>query len=228
MPKPEYKGDSSWKQQRGTSFGTDEEGKDWIELTFRGKSDLALSFREQYSKGTDCPEPGFSHCKLLSPPDIEEESIAFSYAILRFEGASPLSGTFEGTDATIEHSTQEADLTFTHFTNGQKLDVVFRYHRVIVTASYIKATRPTSTRYNSELDKHAEGNGVLELIADVKVPDGAHHYKYIKRNKAKYYKVDQWSTVSNWTETAPGIYEVKEEHSKFLTILDDVDVGIKK
>ncbi|MAK37453.1 MAG: hypothetical protein CMC15_14955, partial [Flavobacteriaceae bacterium] len=84
-----------------------------------------------------------------------------------------------------------------------------------------------STRYNSELDKHAEGNGILEPIADVKIPLGAHHFEFIKNNKDKYYEVDQWSVVSNWTETASGIYEVKEEHSKFLTP-KDADVRINQ
>ena len=223
MPQPEYKGSSAtWKQQRGTSFGTDEDGKDWIELIFRGKSELSLSFREQYPKGIDCPEPGFSHCKLLIPPQIDEDGVAFSRTTLRFEGPSPLSGTFEGTDAVIEHATQEAELSIQIHVNKEAQQAIYRYHRVIVTAQYIKNTRPTSTRYNSELDKHSDDD--VKPVADIKVPAAL---PFDKLNKKEHYDIDQWSVISSWTEKSQGVFEVKEEHSKFLVPLQ-ADIRLNK
>ena len=224
MPEPQYKGNTSWKIQRGTSFGTDDEGKDFIELNFRGRSDRALQFYAQYPKGTACPEPGFSHCKLLSPPNIDQDGIAFSTALLRFEGASPLSGNDEGTDATIDHSTQEAELICSAKINrSAKGKAIYKYHRVIVTAKYIKETRPSSTRYDSELNHHADD--LIYPIANVDVPDICLNYNELK--KSRDYKVATWSTIASYSETTPGVFEVSEEHTKYLVAIEDQIVNRK-
>jgi len=225
MPEPKYKGNTSWKIQRGTSFGTDEEGKDFIELNFRGRSDRALQFYAQYPKGTACPEAGFAHCKLLSPPNIDQDGIAFSTALLRFEGPSPLSGNDEGTDATIEFSTQEANLLLPCSINREAKNASYKYHRSIVTAKYIKETRPSATRYDSELNNIPDEQ--VKPVANVEVPKGCLNYDELKRkiNKddlGKHYEIKTWSTIATYSETTPGVFEVSEEHTKYLGHLDNI------
>lgn len=217
MPEPIYKGEAStWKQQRGTSFGTNEEGTDYVDLVYRGKSELAIMFRTQWTKGATCPEPGFSHCKLITPPEIREDGVAFSTATLRFEGPSPLSGTVDGTDATITHETQEAEfILYTRVFKGGKYqtssDAVYRYHRVVMTASYTSTTRPSGvTRYDTDLDHDPDPIPV----ADVKVPSGGALFSDLKKDSN--YFVKKWHVIKDWTESAPGVYEVNEEHCKFL------------
>jgi hypothetical protein len=223
MPEPSFKGNSDWKIQRGTRFGTDEEGKDFIELTFRGRSDRALHFYAQYPKGADCPEPGFQHCKLLHPPNIDQDGVAYSRATLRFEGPSPLSGNAEGTDATIEFSTQEANLACPSRINKETKKAVYKYHRAVITASYIRESRPTATRFDSELNNVPDDQ--VKPVADVDVPNGVLHYEELKRkiNKddiGKHYEIATWSVISSYSETTPGVFEVDEEHTKFLIPLD--------
>lgn len=224
MPEPSFKGNSDWKIQRGTSFGTDEDGKDFIELTFRGRSDRALHFYAQYPKGTDCPEPGFSHCKLLTPPNITQDGVAYSTATLRFEGPSPLSGNAEGTDATIEFSTQEANLICVCKVNREIKTAAYKYHRRIVTASYIRESRPTSTRYDSQLNHISDDQ--IKPVANVDVPKGCLDFSKLKRKiekgeTGKHYEIKTWSHVSGYSETTPGVFEVDEEHTKYLVALED-------
>jgi len=220
MPEPTFKGKAAnWKQQRGTSFGTNDEGTDWCEIVYRGQSETAVIWRTQWTKGTACPEPGFGHCKLLTPPEIREDGVAFSTATLRFEGPSPLSGTVEGTDATITHETQEAEfIIYTKIFKGgefqEKAEAVYRYHRVVMTASYTSTTRPTVTRYNTDLDHDPDP----APVADVKVPLGGVHFNKLK--VGDHYTVQKWHVIKDWTESAPGVFEVNEEHCKFLNGID--------
>ena len=225
MPEPSFKGNSDWKIQRGTRFGTDEEGKDYIELTFRGRSDRALHFYAQYPKGADCPEPGFQHCKLLHPPNIDQDGVAYSRATLRFEGPSPLSGNAEGTDPSIDFSTQEANLVCVCKVNREIKKAVYKYHRAIITASYIRESRPTATRFDSELNNIPDDQ--VKLVANVDVPDGCFNYDELKiktdngNNVNKHYEIKTWSVISSYSESTPGVFEVDEEHTKYLAPLDD-------
>ena len=227
MPAPIFKGDAAtWTQQRGTTFGTKDEGNDWIDLVYRGKSESAVIWRTQWTKGTTCPEPGFSHCKLIKPPEFQEDNIAFSTATLHFEGQSPLSGTVEGSDATIPHETQEAEFIVYYAITKEGGDIdnsegVYRYHRNVMTATYTKASQPTSTRYDSDLNKDPDP----VPIADVKLGPGAKRFD--KLVKGNHYRVGEpdavWHIIKDWTETAPGVFDVTEEHSKFI-IGNHVDI----
>ena len=220
MPEPTFVGDAAtWKQQRGTSFGTKEDGTDWVDVVYRGKSELAVTWREQWTKGAVCPEPGFPHCRLIQPPEIREDGIAYSTANLRFEGPSPLSGSIEGSDAVITHETQEAEFMVYYAITKEGGDIdnpegIYRYHRVVMTATYTKDTRPTSTRFDSDLDHDPDP----VPIADVKLGPGA--LRYDKLVKGNHYRVGapdaEWHVIKDWTETAPGVFDVTEEHSKFI------------
>ena len=220
MPEPTFVGDAAtWKQQRGTSFGTKEDGTDWVDVVYRGKSELAVMWRQQWTKGARCPEPGFIHCRLIQPPEIREDGIAYSTANLRFEGPSPLSGSTEGSDATITHETQEAEfIVYYKITKAgggiDSVEAVYRYHRVVMTATYTKETRPTSTRFDSDLDHDPDP----VPIADVKIPAGAKRFDNLI--KGTDYRTggdnEKWSVIKDWTETAPGVFDVTEEHSKFI------------
>jgi len=218
MPAPVYVNNAGiWRQQQGTSFGTDEEGKDWIEIVYRGAAAGAVSWRAPWTAGTACPEPGFTHCKLLHPPTVREDSPGFSSARLRFEGLSPLSGTAaEGTDATITHNTEETEFQVYFEGLGEG---IYLYNRVVVQASYIRATQPTATlRYGSKLDDDPapapSGNvytddwyvNFTDLVLDV------------------HYTVQINGRVLNWSQTGADIYEVTEEHTKYL-VGKHVNVG---
>jgi len=215
MPAPVYVNNAgTWRQQQGTSFGTDEEGKDWIEIVYRGAAAGAVSWRAPWTAGTACPEPGFTHCKLLHPPTVREDSPGFSSARLRFEGLSPLSGTAaEGTDATITHNTEETEFSVYHKHNtGGKGDAIYVYNRVVVQASYIRATPPTATlRYGSKLDDDPDpkpiANGEKNEIWFL---------DYSKLSPRKNYFVWKNGRVLNWSQTGADVYEVTEEHTKFL------------
>lgn len=212
MPEPKFVGNSSvWKQQRGSNFGTTEEGTDYIDLKFRGKSELAIAFKQQYKKGTVCPEPGFKHCRLTIPPTFDEEDVGFTTATLRFEGPSPLEGTFEGSDASIEHKTVEAELVIYTKYNHTSDESIYRYFRNVVTAKYTKATKPTGTRYALELnddpDPKPEANVKIVPLVSPNAEDLIINV---------HYAIEDTSAILNWTKTADGVYEIVEEHVRFL------------
>ena len=210
MPEEIYIGKANqWKQQRGTRFGTESNGKDFVELRYRGPSKTAASWREQWTKGTACPEPGFRHCGLIHPPTVVEESAAFSNAVLRFEGI--FGNREESQDPEIRHSTQEAHLS--HYRTGAEdpTGSLYLYHRVIVTATYIKETRPTSTRFDNELNKDADPKPVANVEGS-QLP-GALSYTQLRLNQ--HYIVKPWHTILEWSKIGD-VYNVVEEHSKFL------------
>lgn len=216
MPEPKFVGNSSvWKQQRGSNFGTTEEGTDYIDLKFRGKSELAIAFKQQYKKGTVCPEPGFEHCRLTIPPTFDEEDVGFTTATLRFEGPSPLEGTFEGSDAQIDHKTVEAEfVVYTKVAkddNNVTYEPVYRYFRNVVTAKYTKATKPTGTRYASELDDDPDPKpeGNVKQIPLISLD-------FTELVKDVHYKLNDTSVILNWTKTADGVYEIVEEHVRYI------------
>ena len=46
MPAPIYKANANtWKQIGGVSFGTTEEGMDWVQIRFRGPVSIAENWR---------------------------------------------------------------------------------------------------------------------------------------------------------------------------------------
>ena len=210
MPKEKLKGSAStWKQQRGTRFGTESNGKDFVELRYRGPSNTAASWREQWTTGTACPEPGFKHCGLIQPPTVTEDYAAFSSAVLRFEGI--FGNAEESNDPDIRHTTQEANLS--HYRNGDQdpKGSLYLYHRVVVTVTYIKDTRPTSTKFDSELNKDADPKPVANVEGS-KLPGGL---DYNQLKKDQHYQVKPWHTILEWGKTGD-VYHVVEEHSKFL------------
>tara|TARA_R100000664_G_C2756726_1_gene144683 strand:- start:3014 stop:3685 length:672 start_codon:yes stop_codon:yes gene_type:complete len=216
MPEPTYKGNASlWKQQRGTVFGTNENGLDYIELTFRGPSNTALNFRSQYTKGTACPEPGFAHCFLITAPEISEDSIGFSSTTLRFEG--PHGATDESLQAVITHTTQEADLVVTTRKDGADEQSSYKYHRVVISVEYVRATRPSATKYDSEVNRH----NTPELVADGKVMKGMKNYIRANKIKNRLYERGEWHTILSYTEEATGVFKVTEEHTVFLKVIED-------
>ena len=223
MPTPQFKGKANeWKQQRGTVYGTDEDGLDYVELTFRGPSSTGLTFRSQYPKGTACPEPGFGHCFLVTPPEISEDSIGFSSTTLRFEG--PHGGADESEGANIQHTTQEADLVVITKTNGEDKDSIYKYHRAVITVNYTKATRPTGTKYDSETNKHETPT----LFADEKRADGMRRFNVINDRKEQCYERKEWHVVQSWTEEGNGTFKVTEEHCVYLAMIEDSHFHWKK
>jgi hypothetical protein len=223
MPAPVYVNNAgTWRQQRGTSFGTDEEGKDFIEIVYRGSTAGAVAWRAFWTAGTACPEPGFTHCKLLHPPTVREDSPGFSTASLRFEGLSPLSGTTtEGTDATITHQTEEQEFSVYHKSkDGANGNAIYLYNRVVVQAKYIRATQPTENlRYASKLNDDPDpkpiANGEKNEI----------WFKdYSLLVEDSHYKVASVGRILDWSQTGADVYEVTEEHTKYLVGLI-VDVG---
>ena len=222
MPAPTYiDGAATWRQQRGTSFGTDSEGKDWVELRFRGASDTAATWRMAFPAGTACPEPGFSHCKLKDPPSVRHAAPGFSEASLRFEGLSPLSGTLaEGTDPTITHNTEETEFSIYHkHKTGGKGYGFYLYNRVIVQASYIRATKPTANlRFATKLNDDADP----KPIANAELKE-AWFKDYSVLVEDTNYSVESFGRVLNWSQSAPDVYEVTEEHTKYLVgIITDI------
>lgn len=223
MPEPTYVNDAgTWRQQRGTSFGTDREGKDFIELIYRGATDKAFLWSVPWRAGTACPEPGFTHCKLLHPPTVREAAPGFSEARLRFEGVSQLSGSaVEGTDPTVTHHTEETEFIIRHEHDGMgEVNAVYLYNRVIVQASYVRATKPTaSLRFASKLNDDPD---------PVPIANVDHKYSWLRnyslltlkdptKNTDLFdYEVKTVGRVLNWSQTAPDVFEVTEEHVKFI------------
>ncbi len=218
MPAPTYVNNAgTWRQQRGTVFGTDREGKDFIELVYRGATDKAFLWRLPWRAGKACPEPGFTHCKLVNPPTVREAAPGFSEARLRFEGLSPLSGSAaEGTDATITHSTEETEFQvyFEGLGHG-----IYLYNRVVVQASYIRATKPTaSLRYSSELNDDPAPTPSANVYTD------DWYVNFTDLKSGVHYTVETNGRVLNWSQTAQNVYEVTEEHTKYL-VGKHVNVG---
>ena len=231
MPTPVYiAGAAPWRKQRGTRFGTDKEGKDWVELVYRGASASAVLWRIPWTTGTACPEPGFTHCQLVKPPTVRQDAIGFSTATLRFEGLSPLSGTAaEGTDATISHATEENEFSiyYKHRAGGKGYGF-YIYNRVVVQASYIRPTRPTANlRYASKLND--DPDPVPTANGELKEPWFKDYTKLVPKvagSDASYdYEVATNGRIIQWSQSAPDVFDVTEEHTKYI-VGNIVDVGV--
>tara|TARA_R110002051_G_scaffold254960_1_gene314000 strand:- start:1149 stop:1811 length:663 start_codon:yes stop_codon:yes gene_type:complete len=151
MPTPTFKGKAStWKQQRGTAFGTSKEGMDHIELKYRGPSSSSSSFFQKWVKGKPCPESGFGHCLLVHSPSIKEDAYGFSTASLRFEGLE---------QKTVDGKVGEKELSFITYSfnagwlsfridkfpnNEKEMPTWYSYVGESLTARYTSKDRPTA------------------------------------------------------------------------------------
>ena len=224
MPQPKYVNEAyKWRRQIGTSFGTDSEGKDFIELKYRGASGhYAVQFQRDWPSGKRCPlDTGFGHCTLKDPPTVRETVPGFAEATLRFEGLSPTSGDpKEGTDPNISHSTEETEFSiyYKHNTGGRG-EGFYVYNRVIVQASYVRATKPTANlRFASKLDDSPDPRPIAN--GELKEPWFKDYSKLVLGTN---YKVAKVGRVLNWSQSAPDVYDVTEEHCKYLVgIITDI------
>tara|TARA_R110000824_G_scaffold30314_1_gene99928 strand:- start:98 stop:760 length:663 start_codon:yes stop_codon:yes gene_type:complete len=150
MPTPTYKGDTAWKQQRGTTFGSSKEGLDHIELKYRGPSGTVAAFLKNWPRNEECPEPGFSHCKLIHSPSVKEDSHGYSTATLRFEGVEqdPSEGQLgerEISQTTYSFSANWLSFRIDKFPNNEKeMPSWYSYLGESMTARYTSKTRPTA------------------------------------------------------------------------------------
>lgn len=145
MPEPTYKGDIQWKQQRGTTFTADNNGKDTVTLIYRGPTNTALNFRSRWTKGTACPEPGFEHCTLTSAPNIKQDEHAYSTATLVFEGATIETSVDDPEKkpvTTYRFEAQHASFCIAD-KNAQNLKCWYTYYAKRMTAAYVTDVRPT-------------------------------------------------------------------------------------
>ena len=149
MPTPTYKGDTNWKQQRGTTFGSSKEGLDHIELKYRGPSGTVAAFLKNWPRNEECPEAGFSHCKLIHSPSVKEDSHGYSTATLRFEGVEqdPSEGQLgerEISQTTYSFSANWLSFRIDKFPNNEKeMPTWYSYLGESMTARYTSTTRPT-------------------------------------------------------------------------------------
>ena len=150
MPTPTYKGDTSWKQQRGTTFGSSKEGLDHIELKYRGPTATVGPFHKNWPRNEECPEKGFSHCKLIHSPTVKEDSHGYSTATLRFEGVEqdPSEGKLgerEISQTTYSFSANWLSFRIDKFPNNEKeMPSWYSYLGESMTARYTSKARPTA------------------------------------------------------------------------------------
>ena len=114
----------------------------------------------------------------------------------------------EGTDAAITHNTEETEFQvyFEGLGHG-----IYLYNRVVVQASYIRARVPTDRlRYASKLDDDPDPVPTGNVYTD------DWYVNFSNLVLGVHYSVQTNGRVLNWTETAPGIYEVTEEHNKYI------------
>jgi len=219
MPKPVYKGNIQWIQQRGTSFTADNNGKDTVTLIYRGPTNSALNFRSQWKKGTACPEPGFGHCTLTSSPNIKHDEHAYSTATLVFEGATIETSIDDPEKKPVTTYSFEAQhASFCRVgKDSQNLKCWYTYYAKRMTAEYVTNTRPTGPlAVNS-----AHAQNYLSFPPPVPIKKEDHDKKFKDPKEANelvegtHYIVVLPEGAFSYTEEA-GVYTVTEIHEVFL------------
>ena len=218
MPKPIYKGNIQWIQQRGTSFTADNNGKDTVTLIYRGPTNTALNFRSQWKKGTACPEPGFEHCTLISSPNIKQDEHAYSTATLVFEGATIETSTDPEKRPVTTYSFEAQHASFCRVgKDSQNLKCWYTYYAKRMTAEYVTNIRPTGPLAVNT----AHARSYLAIPAPVPIKKEDHDKGFADPKKAddlkegKHYIVVLPDGAFSYTEEA-GVFSVTEIHEVFL------------
>jgi hypothetical protein len=223
MPKPSYKGDIQWKQQRGTSFTADNNGKDTVTLIYRGPTDTALNFRSRWKKGVACPEPGFTHCTLTSSPNIKHDDHAYSTATLVFEGATIETSTDPEKKPVTTYSfeAQHASFCVTD-KKSQNKKCWYTYYAKRMTAQYVTNVRPTKALAVNEA--HAQAYLVNPLPVPIKREDFDKDFGNPKKAADLKHKVDYIvifpDGAFSYTEEA-GVFSVTEIFEVFIEGIED-------
>lgn len=216
MPTPTFKGSTDWKQQRGTTFGSSREGLDHIELKYRGPSNSVMAFLKNWPRNEECPEPGFTHCKLVHAPTVREDSHGYSTAVLRFEGVEqdPSEGQIgEREVSEIQYSFGANWLSFRidKFPNNEKeMPTWYTYLGETMTARYTSNVRPVSSNLKgrSQAETHLSDPDPLkkdsgEGLAAVLLTEGV-EYKAVRPDGSFTY------------EEKGGVFDVTEVWEIFL------------
>tara|TARA_R100001594_G_scaffold18632_1_gene36765 strand:- start:4183 stop:4848 length:666 start_codon:yes stop_codon:yes gene_type:complete len=221
MPEPEFVGNIQWKQQRGSRYSADNNGKDSVELVYRGPSSTALNFRSRWRKGDACPETGFGHCTLISLPDIKEDDHAYSTAILRFEGAT-IETTVDDPDkdpvTSYSFEAQHASFAIA-FPINRNLKAWYTYYAKRMTARYVTETRPTGplAAHTAHADSYLKPDPKPLKIEDFD-PEWEEPPKANALKKGKDYQVVRPEGAFSYEEEG-GIFTVTEIHEIFIETL---------
>ncbi len=223
MPDPIAIGSAStWKIQRGTSFGTTEEGIDWATLVYRGPSSTAVTWRADYLKGFACPLAGLTHCKLTAPPTFRDDGPYFSIAELRFEGPSPLDDEDENPVAKIDYSTERGQV---EVLIGGGVNI-YEFDAQVVTATYQSDSYPTAGVYlfDDRLANLPDPAFLRHVSAQPKdhakkvpinaegIPDGTVKDTHWKFNDWDAGEGSQFSSVEETGDS----FTITERHIKFI------------
>lgn len=132
-------GQTEWIRQANAKSGITEDRKTYYEVTYLGRKGLQLNaFRNKWSRGDACVEPGFTHLALVLEPEIIEGN-SMGWATLRFEGYA----TVPEADKISESSeSREITLTGDSLTQAGK----YSYTAPVVRRSYTQDSKRTTTK----------------------------------------------------------------------------------
>ena len=159
-----------------------------------------MAFLKNWPRNEECPEPGFTHCKLVHAPTVREDSHGYSTAVLRFEGVEqdPSEGQIgEREVSEIQYSFSANWLSFRidKFPNNEKeMPTWYSYVGTSMTARYTSQQRPTENNLigGTYADTHlvkpkpirkdsGEGPKADQLTKNVEyvwnIPDGSFTYE---------------------------------------------------
>ncbi len=216
MPAPDLIGNTAWQRQPGHDFGIEDSGRIFYNIVFAGASDTAKTFVASWPAGSACPEAGFTHLTLTTPPSPKDQDGARSVARLRFEGED-INGQF-GQDEYHEHAYYEerdVELKASSYDKG-----VYAYLSGVVTYTYTSASK--RSRDNTRFSPSIEDPEPLKLTSftpsDPDSPQPINAEDLISEHgTTPIYKVTSYGHVTGAVrQKRGGAWSITESHTKRL------------